>query len=86
MKKMSKILSWLLVVCLLAAMFPTISAAEEAVVSAYYGIGEGMIGQIQPGTEESTLLSRLQASASYFCQILSLFCSHFVYISNFSLC
>ena len=59
MKKMSKILSWLLAVCLLAAMWPTVFAAEEPIVSAYYGIKDGMIGQIQPGTEESTLLSRL---------------------------
>ena len=59
MKKMSKILSWLLAICILAAMCPPVFAAEEGVVSAYYGIGEGMIGQIQPGTDESTLLSRL---------------------------
>ena len=59
MKKLSKILSWLLVVSLLAAMCPTVFAAEEPIVSAYYGIGEGMIGQIQPGTDEDTFLSRL---------------------------
>ena len=59
MKKIRKILSWLLAIALLAAMCPTVLAAEDGVVSPYYGIAEGMIGQIQPGTEESTLLSRL---------------------------
>ena len=59
MKNLSKILSWLLVVAMLAAMFPTVFAAEETVDSAYYGIADGMIGQIQPGTDEGTLLSRL---------------------------
>jgi hypothetical protein len=44
---------------MLAAMFPTVFAAEETVDSAYYGIADGMIGQIQPGTDEGTLLSRL---------------------------
>ena len=59
MKKMSKILSWLLVISLLAAMCVPVYAAEEAVTSAYYGIGGGMIGQIPAGTDEGTLLSRL---------------------------
>ena len=59
MKKLSKILSWLLVICMLAAMCPPVFAESSAVDSAYYGIGEGMIGQILPGTDESTLLSRL---------------------------
>ena len=59
MKKIRKILSWLLAIALLAAMCPTVLAVEDGVVSPYYGIAEGMIGQIQPGTEESTLLSRL---------------------------
>ncbi len=61
MKKLSKILSWLLVVSLLAAMCPTVFASDMPVVSAYYGIDaeSGMLGQIQPGTDESTLISRL---------------------------
>lgn len=59
MKKLSKILCWLLTLAVLAAMCPTAFAVEDGVVSPYYGIAEGMIGQIQPGTEESTLLSRL---------------------------
>ena len=59
MKKIRKILSWLLALAMLAAMCPTVLAVEDGVVSPYYGIAEGMIGQIQPGTEESTLLSRL---------------------------
>ena len=59
MKILSKILSCLLAVAMLAAMCPTVFAAEDGIVSPYYGITEGMIGQIQPGTEESTLLSRL---------------------------
>ena len=59
MKKLSKILSCLLVICMLAAMCPPVFAESSAVDSAYYGIGEGMIGQILPGTDESTLLSRL---------------------------
>ena len=59
MKKLSKFLSWLLAICILAAMCPPVFAESNAVVSAYYGIGEGMIGQILPGTDESTLLSRL---------------------------
>ena len=59
MKKMSKILSWLLALCLLATMCPPVFAEGEAVVSAYYGVGGGLIGHIQPGTDEATLLSRL---------------------------
>lgn len=59
MKKMSKILSWLLALSLLAAMCPTVLAEGSGVISPYYGIADGMIGQIQPGTEEGTLLSRL---------------------------
>lgn len=59
MKILSKILCWLLALTMLAAMCPTVFAAEDGIVSPYYGISEGMIGQIQPGTEESTLLSRL---------------------------
>ena len=61
MKKLSKILSWVLAVCLLVTMCPPVFAAEEPIVSAYYGIDTetGMIGQIQPGTDEATFLSRL---------------------------
>lgn len=59
MKKLSKFLSWLLTLAMLAAMCPTAFAVEDGVVSPYYGITEGMLGKIQPGTEESTLLSRL---------------------------
>jgi peptidoglycan/xylan/chitin deacetylase (PgdA/CDA1 family) len=59
MKKLSKILCWLLTLAMLAAMCPTAFAVEDGVVSPYYGITEGMLGKIQPGTEESTLLSRL---------------------------
>ena len=59
MKKMSKFFCWLLAICLLVGMCPTVFAAEDGVVSPYYGIAEGMICQIQPGTEEVTLLSRL---------------------------
>jgi len=59
MKILSKILCWLLAATILAAMCPTVFAAEDGIVSPYYGISEGMIGQIQPGTDEATLLSRL---------------------------
>lgn len=61
MKKMSKIFAWLLVMCLLVAMFPAVSAAGESVASAYYGVdlGSGLVGQIVPGTDEGTVLSRL---------------------------
>lgn len=59
MKKMSKILSWLLALCLLATMCPPVFAEGEPIVSAYYGVGGGLIGHIQPGTDEATLLSRL---------------------------
>ena len=61
MKKMSKILSWLLVLCLLVAMCPGVLAAGEPVASAYYGVDltNGLVGQIVPGTDESTVLSRL---------------------------
>lgn len=59
MKKMSKILSWLLALCLLATMCPPVFAEGEPIVSAYYGVGDGMIGQIPAGTDEATLLSRL---------------------------
>ena len=64
MKKLSRILSWLLVLCLLAAMCPPVFAAAPSVISPYYGItaDTGMIGQIQPGTDEATLLSRLMVS------------------------
>ena len=61
MKKMSKIFSWLLVLCLLVAMCPGVLAAGEPVASAYYGVDltNGLVGQIVPGTDESTVLSRL---------------------------
>ena len=59
MKILSKILCWLLAATILAAMCPSVFAAEDGIVSPYYGISEGMIGQIQPGTDEATLLSRL---------------------------
>lgn len=59
MKILSKILCWLLALTMLAAMCPAVFAAEDGVVSPYYGVAEGMLGQIKPGTEESTLLSRL---------------------------
>ena len=59
MKILSKILCWLLAATILAAMCPTVFAAEDGIVSPYYGVAEGMLGQIKPGTEESTLLSRL---------------------------
>lgn len=61
MKKMSKIFSWLLVLCMLAAMCPGVSAAGEPVASAYYGVDltNGLVGQIVPGTDEGTVLSRL---------------------------
>lgn len=61
MKKMSKIFAWLSVLCLLVAMCPGVLAAGEPVVSAYYGVdlGSGLVGQIVPGTDEGTVLSRL---------------------------
>lgn len=61
MKNFSRFFSWLLVLSLVLSLCPAVFAVGETVQSAYYGIDTnlGMIGQIQPGTDEETLLSRL---------------------------
>ena len=49
MKKLSKILCWLLTLAMLAAMCPTVLAAEDRVVSPYYGVSGGMCKMSRAG-------------------------------------
>lgn len=61
MKKIMRFLGWTLALGLVLTLCLPVFAAQEPVVSAYYGIdsASGLLGQIAPGTDEATLLSRL---------------------------
>ncbi len=66
MKKIMRFFGFGLVLSLLLTLCMPVFASQEPVVSAYYGIDPeaGLLGQIAPGTDEATLLSRLLIQGS----------------------
>lgn len=66
MKKFFIPLGWVLVMALVLTLSIPVFAAEIPVMSAYYGVDtqNKLLGQIVPGTEEATVLSRLVTSGS----------------------
>ena len=61
MKKFLRFLCWALALSLMLALCAPVFAADASVISAYYGVDmeAGLIGQVAPGTDEDSLLSRL---------------------------
>lgn len=66
MKKFSRFFGWALALSLALGLCVPALAVPGPVVSAYYGVdtGAGLLGQIAPGTDEATLLSRLLVSGT----------------------
>ena len=61
MKKFLSFLCWALVLSLMLPLCVPVFAADASVISAYYGVDmeAGLLGQVAPGTDEESLLSRL---------------------------